>query len=267
MPYKPLELSGRNMKKLIYISASVLMILFYGCQGEELPAGESSYNASVLRSMVNEAVSGKKESNAKLHDLVDLSLPGNKNYSKLLTDSVRVGNKTFLYVLLEYANPIYSRFAVYDKDLNPLLIDKSLNGNLAFEFVSHNNDSYIRIVESFLSKDIINLKRLSLYKTDTSSVRLVYRSFISMMTPEAFISQEVDTLTNDYLITEIMLTGQFSGVAPGDTFYFDKKGYRYLSSANRFDSLVRNQVRLNTAQSTLPEITDKNSVNKLLHFK
>lgn len=251
------------MKHLIIIFiASVILI---GCSSDGSSDAAQPLNSARLRNLVKDASEGKKEANERLGGLIDYSLPVNKDYSKLITDSLHLqGGRTVFYVMLEYSNPAYNRFAIYDKDYKAYLIDKSLNGDMAFEVLKKDKFEFIKIVESFLSKDIISLKRLSLYRVDKYSAPLVFRSYISMMTPELFLSQEIDSVAADVITTELMLPAQFETLASKDTFYYDSKAGRYSSRSSRFDSLIRQQVKNFSGQPVLPEITDENSLRRLL---
>lgn len=253
----------------ILIICCILTFVLIGCFRSEEPVQEvTSINSLTLRELVRQASESNRESNDKLSGIFDESFPINKNYNKLLTDSIQIiDGKTLFYVMLEYSNPLYNRFAVYDKYLNLYLMDKSLNGDFAFEIVTQDSQKYARIVESFLSRDIINLKRLSLYKIDTSSVSLAFRSYISMMTPELFLSQEIDSTSSNMLRTYLMLPRQFDGTPTSDTFYYDKSKKMFLSKSNRFDGIVKQLVNSLQITPSLPEIRDAKSARRLFNSR
>lgn len=243
----------------------VLITLLAGCKGKSDLKLLTSEKPKDLRTLVNDAINGDIKANTQLSGLIDHSLPKNKDYNKLKIDSLRIDGKMFVYILLEYANPVYNRLAVYDRDLHLFLLDKSLNGDISFDIISEHGMQFIKIVESFLSKDIINIKRLSLYKIEPTKINLVFRTIISMNKPDAFFLQEVSSIDRDSIVTTIELPSKKKTVSQRDVFRFSPADNSYKSRQNIFETEIRKQISDIKTPALLPEITDKQSVSNTLN--
>lgn len=247
------------MKYYIILLFSVLLIA--GCSKNGSSWSSKEANKS-LRELTLSAISGNKQANTILSGLINTDLPVDKNYNALVIDSFKVNNNKYFYILLDYPNPFYNRFAVYDKQKNLLLLDKSLNGDLSVDMFNKDGMYFIKLVESFLSKDIISVKRLSIYKVEAGGVNLAMRTFYSMNRPDAFISQEITGITKDTITTSISAPGKLTDQT-GDVFIFSPSKGRYLSSSNIVDNLVKQQIRDFNMETNLPQITDEKSARRI----
>lgn len=236
----------------------VICLILAGCRSAEIPKNE--INTVKLRHYVTSAISGDTSSNRILSGLIDSEMPKGTEYSTLVIDSIRLRHSKKLFsVLLQFNNPLYNRLAVYDSDLNLLLIDQSLNGNISVVFTSENGH-YLKAIEGFISKDMINLKRLSLYRVDSTSVRLAFRTFISMSKPDLFISQDIEQLTDSVIITNISFPEGMITSAKKDTFRFSETELLFKSQRRSFDSIVINQINSYNMPTFLPELIDKKTI-------
>jgi hypothetical protein len=163
---------------------------------ENKPAIEK-INSAYIERLVQAAIDSNISSNNELAGLIDYSLPLNKNYNSLKIDSIKINSgEVFYFVLLEHPNPVYNVFAVYDTSLSLLLLDKSLNGNLSAEAVTLSGKQFVKVNEGFISKDVLVLNRLSLYKPDSSKISLVFRTHTKLAKPDIEYFQEVKELND-----------------------------------------------------------------------
>lgn len=246
--------------KNIFIPVLFLLVLFAGCSKENK---EKKLTAGNLRETVSQAIAGDKAANDILQGLVDQKLPVNRDYNSFAADSFKTRGTKYYYVLLQYSNPMYNRFAVYDSGFNLVLLDKSLNGDLAMDFFVKDDFTFIKLVESFISKEALSVKRLSLYKVDPNSIKLAFRSFYSLSKPDAFFSQELSSVTKDSIVTEISVPDNTVFPVKGDKFVYSASERRYISPENSFDTIIKQQVRDFVFPASLPEIKDEKSAERI----
>lgn len=250
------------MKKII-IPLLLVLVLAAGCSKEGTSKKLTPGN---LKETVAQAISGNKEANSALQGLVDETLPFNSSYNTLTADSFKSNGQRYYYVMLEYSNPVYNRFAVYNSKFNLLLMDKSLNGDVAMDYFVKDDVTFIKLAESFISKEALSLKRLSLYKIGQDNVKLVFRSFYSLSKPDAFFSQELGTISKDSIVTEISVPENVSMVKM-DKFVYSPQKERYVSENNYFDNIIKQQVKDFDFPATLPEIKDEKSAREISQAK
>ena len=227
------------MKSLHYL---LLIVLIYGCKGEENGNLNERINTFSLRNLVTEAIDSSVIANNKLANLVDYSPDFNKNYNSVIVDSLITGSRTYYYVLLENPNPLHSRFAVYDSQLNPLLMDKSLNGNIFIENISASGKDFIRIEEAYLSKDTLTLNRISLYSPDESGVSLVYRTHTKFEKPGMEYFQTITAISDTLIKTKISGSRRFALSNREDVFKYTPSERKYLSDQNLFDVFIKKEI-------------------------
>jgi hypothetical protein len=190
------------MKKCVFLSVLVIL-LFYGCSKNNKTERKNA-DGRLIESLVINSIKGNSTDNASLNNLIDFRLPLNNNYDNLSVDSLKDNSgKTFYTVLLEYSNPAYNRFAVYDSSLNNYLIDKSLNGRISLQCNIEEGMTLLKIMEDFLSKDIFNLNRISFYLVNDTSVNLVFRTFTNLKYNKYIYSQQIDIISRDKIQTTI----------------------------------------------------------------
>lgn len=250
------------MKKFI-IPLIFILAIAQGCSKD---GKLKQLNPGNLKDMVSLAISGDKAANTALQGLIDQNLPVNKNYNSFAADSFKSNGQRYYYVLLQYSNPVYNRFAVYNSKFNLLVLDKSLNGDVAMDYFVKDDVTFIKLAESFISKETLSLKRLSLYKVGPEAIRLAFRSYYSLSEPDAFFSQELGTISKDSIITDISVPEAVSDIKQ-DKFIYSPKEERYLSTNNYFDNIIKQQVKDFAFPATLPEIKDENSAREISQAK
>jgi hypothetical protein len=220
-----------------------------------------SCNSRSLRDLVVRAVSGDTGANKELSNFIDLNIPINNDYITLVIDSLSAkANKKFFIVLINYPNPIFNRFAIYDTALNIYLLDKSLNGYLNESVINLNENKLIKISESFISKDILQVFRISLYQINDTSANLSFRTFTKLTEPKIVFNQIIAEFSTERIRTELSSskTSAISGKA--DIFLFDYAKKEYISQNNTFDNFVLEYIKNYTNIPDKPEITDKKSL-------
>ena len=247
------------MKKCIFLFVLVLWI-FSGCSKNNETERKNA-DGKVIESLVINSIKGNSTANASLNNLIDTRFPVNIDYNNLSIDSLKDNSgKKFYTVLLEYANPAYNRFAVYDSHLNNYLIDKSLNGKISQQNISEEGMILIKLNEDFLSKDIFNLKRISFYLVNDTSVDLVFRTFTTLKYNSYIYTQQINTVSRDKIQTTIS-----SNIDPlmnniSDEFIFNNNYGKYVSRIDLFDKYVINKISDYKDTLKYPEITDEKSL-------
>lgn len=228
----------------IFIVSIIIFTLALNCDQWNNPE-KVEVNSSSLRQMVLWAINGDTVTNNKLSGLINLNFPINKKYNKLSIDSIQSQDGSYLYrVLLEYPNPVYNCFSVFDARLNALIIDRSLNGYINYSTFRKNDLNFIKITETYLSKDIFELNRLSLYLIDSAEVSLVFRSYSRLKTPDNEFTQNIIELNGERIKTEIYSSKISALTNKGDIFLFDDDFRKYISSSDIFSGFVRNEVKM-----------------------
>jgi hypothetical protein len=219
----------------------VLIMFFSGCEVKETRIITPEADAASLKQLVLLAINGSKIANDSLSGLIDQNAP-TQAYNELRVENLNgPADKKFLSVLVEYPNPVYNRFAVYDHALNPLLFDKSLNGWLKMEPVTVDSVNFIKIMESFNSKDVLEFERLSLYRIGPDSVNLCLRIFTKFEEPASVNTQTIRKLNSDTIITQINTPGFRRNIS--DAFYYDEASGEYKSRSDLFKQFVLNQLK------------------------
>ena len=189
------------MKKFLIIL--FLSLLIIGCNKSNKVSPSRTINENIIRELTLNAINGNRSYNDSLSGLIDYSLPLNSNFNDLKIERIITPiNKTFFELLLEYPNPIYNRFAVYDTALQLILLDKSLNGRIRLKSFTTNNRQFIEIDESFLSKDLLEISRVSLYNAD-STVTPKYRLFTKCVMPSNEYYQIITEISQDHIKANI----------------------------------------------------------------
>lgn len=235
----------------------ILISLFiFGCEKQEKVKPVSRIDENTIRDIVVKAVNGDRMNNDSLSGLIDYSLPLNSYFSDLKVEKIVTPiNKTFFILLLEYPNPVYNCFAVYDSALHLILLDKSLNGQTRMKSFSLDNRQYIEIDESFLSKDILEIGRVSLYSAD-STVRLGFRAFTKFIIPTNKYYQTITEISPERIKTNISslkrsLISDKSEIIPTGSTQND------LNESNLFSNFIKNKIAEFKRAPSKPEITDE----------
>ena len=229
--------------KILLITILSSLLSFFSCDKKEHLDDENSSSGKALKESIEKIFQGE-EAPDKLGLFEKAELPVKMKYEKIIIDSLKIDKKSYYFSILEFSDSKLNRFAIYNNKLKLMLLDKSLNGDISVDFVDKQEHKFLRVVESFLSKNVINVKRLSLYCIDTMKVNLAFRSFITLVKPDAFLSQEFNTFTKDSIVTKLTLPRpQFKGFDSSDVFVFNKNIRRYISVKNLFDSIVYTQIK------------------------
>jgi hypothetical protein len=148
-------------------------------------------------------------------------------------------NKTKYYTLLiEYPNPLYNRFAVYDTSFRLLLLDKSLNGNLSQKFTGNDLMSFVAVTEKFRAKDSIKLERINLYMLRNSTVTKTMSTFISFDDGKSQLTQAIDNIDGTTINTSYSCQPSKLLALSGDSYAVDLSSGKSRSANSELDIKV-----------------------------
>jgi len=241
----------------------VLLVLFtfYGCKQQEKIIQLEKFSTSIVKDLVSKAINNDSTSNKKLSNLIDYSSSEEDNYNSIIIDSILTSKDTLYFIILENSNPLYNRFAVYNSSLTPLLIDKSLNGNIFFEIIKPGKYIFIKIDEAYLSKDILALNRVSLYSVDSLGVVLTFRTKTKFTKPGNEFFQDI-TEISDSLIRTTMRSLKNSPInGKKDFFIFYSSTKKYSSLQNIFDEFIKSEIEIFDYNPVKKQITDSQIFN------
>jgi hypothetical protein len=240
----------------------LLVLIVAGCRSSSKQNKTSAeIYGNNLHSLINKAVNGDTLSNKRLDNLINLSIPVNDKYILFYIDSLSsVKGKKYYFVILNFSNPAYNRFAVYDSFLNCYLIDKSLNGYLSGNILNINKRNYIKVTEDFNSKDVLSVNRISLYSINNDSVRLAFRDFTQLVKNGVVYTQKIAKITPEFIRTQLNSTSNSILQNRQDIFYYDSDSKRYVSPLAIFHKFVKSSINKFSYKIEKPEITDKNSM-------
>jgi hypothetical protein len=175
-------------------------------------------------------------------------------------------NKTFFTLILEYPNPVYNRFAIYDSALQLILMDKSLNGRIGMKTIDINDQHFIQVEESYISKDVLNLERVSLYTTDPTA-SLCFRTFTKLKTPKNEFFQTIADISSDTIKTNITSSKRSPISNKPDIFIYNVNQKKYISTDQIFYNFIKVELEKFKKRSNKPEITDMRSLMHSLGIK
>jgi hypothetical protein len=233
----------------------VLILIVTSCSDNTEVPESGIVNGNMLQSLVREAVSGSIGANRLLSGLIDDDVSERQNFNQVKIDSFYLEGKIFFSVVVEYPNPTLNLFAVYDQYLTFYLLDKSLNGNITAKWKNLEDKHIILVSERFISKDILNLERLSIYFVDGLSAGLLFRSLNMFKMDGKEYFQTVTSISDEYIITTITGSSQDGLTSKADTFYLNTISGDYLSPNNYFSSFVRNQIKNYNFEPANPQLT------------
>ena len=238
-----------------FLTAIIFILTFYGCQPVNNNKHPEKYNSNKIKDLVTQAIDEDSTANIKLSNLVDFIADANK-YNSVNVDSLIADKDTVYFIILENENPLYNRFAVYNSELTPLLIDKSLNGNISYKTLKTAGKNFIEIDESYLSKDTLQLNRISLYLVDSSGVVLSFRTHTKFSEPGNNFTQDITEISDTLVQTKISGPKKSKINGETDNFVFDPSTRRYSSSQNLFDEFIKKEIENFNYQPVRKEITD-----------
>jgi len=246
------------MRKFFFTFIALSVVVFSGCSSDD-----KQISISELRKLIIEATSGDTGANERLQGLLSSRHIGKSDYNQLYIDSLSIGDRHFFSVLLEYFDPTLNLFAIYDSNLNFLLLDKSLNGYLSSEWSKIGNRKFVFVQERFLTKDVLSLDRLSIYELFDSSASLIYRSLSQFSKSDDSIYQTVESITPNFITTKIGGGNESEGNILVDTFYFNSESQNYLSEKNIFNNYVKQEIGDFSWIITKPEIPSKEAKSQI----
>lgn len=244
-------------KSLKFLFTIIFLLIYSSCQfikNENI----NNLTKEKLEELIYSAVAGNKTSNDSLQNLFDLNLPTPTEINDLFIDSLTFEGKKFYSVMIEFPNPIYNRFAVYDTSYKLYFLDKSLNGYLSLQKNNRKDFPYFLIKENFKTQNVIQLERKSIYLIEKDSVYLAFRNYTNYDDGKIILSQKIIDIQPDYIETNINAKN-FVTKKNKDLFFFDKELNKYISNSNNenalsiqtsyFDSLVINLVKSKTSKT------------------
>lgn len=242
----------------------ILFIFFFSSCKNQLKESKQTINGQELKSLVEESLKGDERNKNKLEGLFTFISDDYSKYNKIFIDSILIDSKTFYSILIEHQNPIYNLFAVVDKELNLYLKDESLNGYLNSNWKKSGSKIFAVVDEEFKSKDVIELKRISYYNIDELSCTLAFRQFTKIKTQEKLAEQNIVFISDTSINTEIVESKRIGKSNVKDAFRFDVAKNQYLSSQNKFDKLVLNEINNSIFDVKGLQITDAESIRRML---
>jgi hypothetical protein len=228
---------------------NLLIILFsslflFSCSDKLKEEGPEKINGKILSKLAEDALWGSEKANYRLSGLVKLDTPTPDEYNQLKIDSVVTKNGIKFYsILIEYPNPIHNVLAVYDENLLLYLLDNSLNGNIVTEWKNISGKLYLIASENFISKDILKLSRLSLYKMINGKFYRIFYSFTKLDKASKIYQQSIENIDDNNIITRISSNPKTKLNNIKDTFNFDSFEYKYISKKDLFTKFVLNEIK------------------------
>jgi hypothetical protein len=252
------------MNFLFKIFPLILFLILFSCKPvvKEL---KLEFDGITLKSLVQKSLQGGLESNNRLKGLLTFISSDFDTYNKIFIDSITINDTKFYSILIENRNPIYNLFAIIDNKMNLLLKDESLNGYLNSNWKKSGRKIFATVNESFKSKDIVGLNRISYYEVDSLVSALVFRQFIQIKTPELEANQNLISFSDTVINTEI--TQSNSKKPEKDSFRFDVSINKYLSNQNKFDKIINSVIASIKSKPAESQITGVESIQNMLGFK
>ncbi len=245
-----------NYKPLFLLLILVTVSLFNGCKQSE----NKTFEKHAFQEVILKAMRGDAKANDTLSQLFDLTIPVNPRYNTLIIDSINTQHGRTLYtILLEYPNPFYNRFAVYDSSLRLMLIDRSLNGNLKKSTLKVGTMQFIQITESFRSKDNIALERTSIYGMKRDSVVLGLRTFTKYNDSTVVLDRSIESMSKNLLLMKVNAKPKAVYNIDIDRFTLDTNSMKYKPDNTLFDSKVSELILLYKKPYSDDQIFDKKS--------
>ena len=247
-------------KTLITILFIIALIL--NCSQQDTKTVYERINGSKLELLLKDAIQGNAISNFKLSGFLISYTPPGEKYNKLIIDSTFTPTGIKLYsVLLEFPNPAFNVLAVYDESLNLYLQDNSLNGNIAVTWQTISEKQYLVASENFLTKDRIELSRLSLYNFIDSKLSLVFRSFTRIKEAEKIHEQNLIFLNEEKITTRIT-SGNKNLNNKTVTYDYNNKEQKYVNKNDIFHNFILGEIKNASWKIEKPEL-NMETVEKL----
>lgn len=250
------------MKHLLKIFFILFILIFSSCN-KETKQNNSMFDGTELKKLVEQSLQGDSSNGDKLRGLFTFVAKDFSTYNNIFIDSIQVNKNKFYSILVENQNPLYNLFAIIDRNKKLYLKDESLNGYLNSNWKKSGSKIFAVVDESFRSKDVIMLDRISYYSIDSLGVSLVFRQFTKIKTPQKEADQIIVFVSDSSIHTEIF-DSSASLKPEKDIFRFNVSKNKYLSSKNKFDTLVVSEVNGLNIDAQEPQIVDYQSIRHLL---
>jgi hypothetical protein len=140
------------------------------------------------------------------------------------------------------------------------LIDKSLNGYISESVINLKGKHLVKISENFLSKDILQVNRISLYQINDTSANLCFRTFTKLVEPKITFNQKITEFSAELIKTELSSTKPSPITGKTDIFAFDNAKNKYQDTGSTFDNFIIDRIKNYKSNSDKPEITDRKSL-------
>jgi hypothetical protein len=245
------------MRKILILVLSLFTLAFLACSSDSDQKPRPN-----LRELVIEAITGDSNANVQLQGLIDSIHIGKTDFNQLHIDSLFANRKYYYSVLLEYFDPTLNLFAIYDDNLKFYLLDRSLNGYLSSEWVDLENRNFVFVQENFLTKDVLNIDRFSVYEIIDTTASLVYRSISRFVNDKDTSTQIIKKIAPDFILTKITLKTHSKVINQVDTFYFKSDIRKYLSTKDVFNNFVKKEINdfeRNVSKPQIPAIELKDN--------
>jgi len=252
---------------------NLLIILFtifflYTCSEEPKEVEPEKINGKILIKLIEEALWGSEKANYRLSGFVKPDTPPPDEYNQLKIDSIvsKEGIK-FYSILIEYPNPLHNVLAVYDENLLLYLLDSSLNGNIVTEWKNISGKLYLIASENFVSKDLLKLSRISLYRTINGRFYLVFHSFTKLDKAGKIYQQSIEKIDDNNIVTRMSSNQKSNLNNKKVTFNFNVSKNKYISDKDVFTNFVLNEIKsakwtIEKPELKLETITKKEQTTK-----
>jgi hypothetical protein len=251
------------MKSLKIFLVLLSIVILISCK-RETALIKTEITGAELKSIIGKYLQGEESSKNKINGLFTYTSDDFNSYNKIEIDSITIDNVKYFSVLVENRIPVYNLFAIVDEKLNLYLKDESLNGFLNAGWKKSESNIYAVVDEDFRSTDSIKLNRISYYSFNNHAFDLVFRQFIKLTTPVKNFEQNITLLSDTTIYTEIIDNLSRDKKIKKDAFRFDAVKNKYFSSKNIFEALVNNEIANFLSDSVQNQITDYESLRKLL---
>jgi hypothetical protein len=229
-------------KNLLFILIASLFLI--SCSEKPKEEEQEKINGKILSKLSEDALWGSEKANYRLSGLVKPDTPTPDEYNQLKIDSVisKEGIK-FYSILIEYPNPIHNVLAVYNEYLLLYLLDNSLNGNIITEWKIISGKLYLIASENFVSKDILKLSRISLYRMINGKFYLVFHSFTKLDKAGKVYEQLIENIEDNKIVTRLSSNQKRILNNIKDTFNFNSSENKYISEKDVFTKFVLNEIK------------------------
>lgn len=251
-------------KKIKTIFLLIIVIFLVSCSDKKSDKTKNIFEVKSFQKLLFDANNGNKKANDSLGTLFESWLSPSTVINHVYIDSIIIpGRGKFYGILIEYPNPIYNRFAIYDTLMNLHLLDKSLNGYLSLQKIPSQELNMFIVGEDFLTKDFIRLKRKNFYQFFSDTTNQTFKAFTFYEDKNIQLEQTIDSLSIDTIYTSITIKElpklKLKNEIKDIKYFFESSQYRFRSGSNYFDSLVTTLIESKNHKTTLPAITDENS--------